>query len=433
MQEQIARLIELVSDALAGVVADEAEEEDSIYLTAFENRPSRMAERLLGSSLSRRYHLGGRGRTINHSGLMARGYESVQLLERLAHIHGESWFGAAHSDFRLLSGLHATTCTLSILTESGDTVYSLSAHDGGHLATAQLVTRLGRRSAMLPDRANWRGWNSSELAASFAAVPPAAILVDCGIQIAHLDIRNLRETAGPRCLLIFDASHTLGLIGGNCDWSPLAAGCDVLQGNTHKSFFGPHRALALFRAEDLGRRFSDKLGAFVSSQLTSSAMSLYLSVLEMAAFGREYAEAVARNGNDLGRQLQQRGWELFNLQPGLFTETNLLLAEAAAGIEPFELCRRLANTGIVANARLFRGRPVLRIGVQEITRLGFDATAVRTLADLMDRAVRDTRSASSLRGQVRDLKRAFRNIRYSFDALLTPQMEQLLAKAAVHR
>ena len=252
MQDRVTRLAQFVTDALAGLVVDVADGEDSIFLTAYENRPSRVVESVLGSSLSRRYHLGTStdrlpGDTVIRGGLMGRGFKSVQSLEQLAHVHAESSFGAAHSEFRLLTGLHATTCTVGVLTEPGDTVYSLSPHDGGHFATAQLVARLGRRSAFLPHRTDWRGWSVADLNAAFTAVPPAAILVDCGIQIAHLDVRPLREVAGPRCIILFDASHTLGLIGGKHIESPLEAGSDVLQGNTHKSFFGPHRAVVLFK------------------------------------------------------------------------------------------------------------------------------------------------------------------------------------------
>ena len=439
MYDQATKLSALVSDALAALAADEAEAEDSIFLTAFENRPSRIVEQALGSPLSRRYHLGSSsdrlpGEIVIRGGLMGRGFKSVQLLEQLAHVHAKILFGAAHSDFRLLTGLHATTCTLSILTEPGDTIYSLSPHDGGHFATAPLVARLGRRSMLLPDRTGWEGWNTADLAAAFAAVPPAAILVDCGIQIAPLDVRPLREAAGPQCVIIFDASHTLGLIGGGRFDSPLAAGCDVLQGNTHKSFFGPHRAVVLFKDEDLGLRYSSELGtSFVSSQLTSVAISLYLAMLEMAAYGREYAEAVVANANTLGRELLARGWEVTTLRPGCFTDTNLLLVNRSGGIGPYEAYQRLAAAGIITNARSYRTQPILRIGTQEITRLGFDESALRTLAGLMDCAVRDPGSSNATRRRVRDLSRAFTDIHYSFDRIVSGRDPALQMQEGVGR
>jgi glycine hydroxymethyltransferase len=411
----------LMEDALKALAADELEAEDSIFLTAYENRPSRLVESVLSSPLSRRYHLGTSadrppGDIVIRGGLIGRGFKSVQMLEQLAHVRTEAMFSATHSDFRLLSGLHATTCTLGVLTEPGDTVYSLSPHDGGHFATAPLVARLGRRSAFLPERSGWRSWDVQGVAAAFAEVPPAAILVDCGIQITHLDVRPLREIAGPKCVVLFDASHTLGLIGGGCFESPLLTGCDVLQGNTHKSFFGPHRAMVLFKEEEAGRRFSDTLGgAFVSSQLTSVALALYLAVLELAEFGRDYAEAVIQNANTLGHALAEHRWELACLPQARFTETNLLLVNRIGELGPYEAYQRLAAAGIITNARPFRGKPILRLGVQEVTRNGFDSSALLALAALMDRAVRDPHGSPDTKRRVQELSRSHNSIRYSFD------------------
>src|SRR4051794_28158638 len=117
MNNPATGLAELMEDALRALAADELEAEDSIFLTAYENRPSRFVESVLSSPLSRRYHLGTStdrppGDIVIRGGLIGRGFKSVQTLEQLAHVQAEAMFGAAHSDFRLLTGLHATICTL---------------------------------------------------------------------------------------------------------------------------------------------------------------------------------------------------------------------------------------------------------------------------------------------------------------------------------
>jgi len=141
-------------------------------------------------------------------------------------------------------------------------------------------------------------------------------------------------------------------------------------------------------------------------------------MLEMAAYGREYAEAVVFNANTLGRELLARGWEVTTLRPDCFTDTNLLLVNRSGGIGPYEAYQRLAAAGIITNARSYRTQPILRIGTQEITRLGFDESALRTLAGLMDFAVRDPGSSNATRRRVRDLSRAFTDIHYSFDRIV---------------
>lgn len=422
MEPRARTLRGIVAEAVAALDEEVDEAEDIIFLTGFENRPSELVERVSASRLSRRYHLGIStdrlpGEVVLHGRLMARGLQSVQHLEQLAQTHACAMFGAAHTDFRVLTGLHAVSCTLGILTEPGAVVYSLSPHDGGHFATEQLVRRLGRRSRFLPDRVGWRRWDADALASAFGSARPSAILVDCGIQLAPLELLALREVAGPACTILFDASHTLGLIAGGLHDSPLGAGADVVQGNTHKSFFGPHRAMVLFRDAAIGRHFSRALGeAFVSSQLTSVATALYLAVLEMAAFGQDYARQVVANANLLAAALHRRGWSVAELDSGRFTETNILLVDRAGDRGPYEAYQSLSAGGIVTNARPFRAKSVLRIGVQEVTRLGFDGTALDTLAGLMDESVRDPASAPSIRRRVRDLSRAFRTVHYAFDA-----------------
>jgi len=411
--------------ALQAVVEDEQIASDAIYLTAFENRPSALVQQAINSPLGNRYQLGsyydtGLSGTVLRGGLLSRAYTSVRSLEQMAHRATEQLFDAKHSEFRIFSGLTATTTALALLAPAGVVVYSMSPFDGGHFATQTQVKLLGRRSAFLPTRRNWTDWDIREVRKAFARRKPGVILFDCGVQLSALEVDEVVRAAGDGVLAIFDASHTLGLIAGGVLPSPFSQGCTVIQGNTHKSFFGPHRGLIMFSDAAEGRNFSRLLGeSFVSSQLTSLAMGLYVSLIEATCFGSEYARRVVHNANQLAAGLCAADWHVARLDAkGAFTETNMLLVSAGRNVEPYELCRRLANVGIVCNARQFRGTAVLRIGLQEVTRRGFTDSALVELTDIMTSAAMRSRPIRSVASRVRDLSRSFPTVEYSFDSLL---------------
>ena len=406
---------------LAGIRAEERRLGETLGLAAFENVLSDTARSLMSGPLADRYLLGsaeqraGADPVVN-AGLLTPGYPLVDTLEGAAQQAARHCLGARWVDFRPLSGLHATICTVATLTAPGDRVYSFAPADGGHFATAPLAHALGRTSGVIPwDRAEG-GIDLPAFTAAWRAKPGRMLFLDHGAPLAPLPVAELRTVVGPDVRIVYDASHTLGLIFGGVFQDPLAEGCDVVQGNTHKSFPGAHKGMIAFADETLGRQASAAIGSrLVSSQNTGATLANYITTLEMAAFGREYARMMVANQRAFATRLQQRGAVVRPAGRDSPTgDTHVLLLESMGGRGGYELAADLMRAGIRLNARPVGGQVVIRMGVQEVTRRGLTPGEMTDLAELIgDIATGGPRGSAPQR--ISALAASLRNIHYSFD------------------
>ena len=400
---------------------DEKESLNTLHLTAYENRLSKLAQSFLKSTLSHRYHLGTIEehqcqKIVTKGGrFMYKGLPGVYAMEKVARDRAQEMFHAALTDFRPTSGLHAMICTMAAATEPGDLVYSIAPDDGGHFATKHVLERLGRQSQYIP-------WDLKDLTPDLDAFakkikksPPSAIFFEHGTPLFNLPVREIRELVGEDVLMIYDASHTQGLIAGGQFQDPLREGCNILQGNTHKTFPGPQKGMIHFRDLEYGRNISASLSAgMVSSQHTHHAIAEYITVLEMYEFGKAYAKQMMANANKLAKLLVGGGFELVE-KDGVYTTSHEIMIKGDALGGYLNACRRLFACNISTNARVAFHQKVIRLGTQEVTRRGMKEKDMQYLARLFKRALIDKESSVSIKRDVLTFNRSFPNIHYSFD------------------
>jgi glycine hydroxymethyltransferase len=405
------------------LLQDEMEDECFINLCAFDNVLSHSAAHFLRSPLGNRYRIGafkGAGKAPNKSGLLLRGFHHLDELEHAAHEASRALFGGVITDLRPLSGVHATTCIILATTDPGDTIYSISPDHGGHFATRYIAERAGRVSRYLAWDIENHNLAIENIARQFAHEPPAYILLDHGAPLAPLKVALLRQVAGMRVLIDYDASHTLGLIAGGMFQNPLAEGCDILHGNTHKSFPGPQKALIVFNDGHVARRVQEALDAgLVSSLHTHHLMALCITLLEMQIWAKAYARQMIDNAGALCRALRQRGY-VSDACPA--TQSHVLLVETPGEREGYEWFERLRRARIATNVRPLLGRTMMRLGVQEVTRRGFSEEDVEDVAGYIDMAISQSATSEQIREQVIQKRRSRNAIRYSFDQQSIVQM-----------
>jgi glycine hydroxymethyltransferase len=391
-----------------------------LNLTANENVLSDTARRLLSSPFADRYLIGrqeerGDENSYVRQGLLSVSYPGIDALEQAASRAACLMFGGGWVDFRPLSGLHAATCTFAALTRPGSTVWSIDPRDGGHFATSGLLSSLGRRSRFIPWDPARMTVDLEAFADAWSSQPGAMIFLDHGVPLRPLPTLAIRQIVGNRATVVYDASHTLGLIAGSRFQAPLAEGCDVLQGNTHKSFPGAHKGIIVFADEATGRRVSKVVGeALVSSQQTGATLANYVTTLEMAEHARSYAGAMLTNCQMLGELLADAGFRLHTPADGGSPSASHVLVLSAPGRDSYRLAADLVDAGIGLNARPVDGTVALRIGVQEITRRSIRSSGLRQLAGVIgDVAEHGVRAGA--RGQITDLARNHRAVHFSFD------------------
>lgn len=400
---------------------DEREDESFINLCAYDNVLSASAARFLQSPLGNRYRIG-TFKGVNRpappvtSGLVLRGFRHLDELEQRAHEACLQLFGGIKADLRPLSGVHATTSIILAATQPGETVYSIGPEYGGHFATRPIAERAGRVSRYLAWDVEQHNLDIEGIARQFAAEPPAFILLDHGTPLAPLRVKALRQAAGPKPIIDYDASHTLGLIAGGLFQNPLLEGCDILHGNTHKSFPGPQKALIVFNDEGVAQRVQSSLDAgLISSLHTHHLIALCITLLEMNRWARSYAAQMVRNATALSRALQEHGY-----LPGTRrlprSQSHVVLIETPGPEEGYAWFERLRNARISTNVRPLFGATLMRLGVQEVTRRGFSEKDLREVAGYMATAIAEPATVDRVRAMVVAKRRAKSAIRYSFDS-----------------
>jgi glycine/serine hydroxymethyltransferase len=389
----------------------------TLSLTANENILSETARSLGQNRHYERYlfnaqAIDGQRYAAEFNGMHVEHFPEVETLKALATQAVQAMFNAPFVEYRVLSGVHCTLSVLTALTAPGDTIVSLAPESGGHFATGPLVEKIGRHSAFVSLTAD--GQIDLEQFARLLqtlGTRPAAVLLDHGLTTRAIAIKPLRALLNrhglERTLIIYDASHTLGLIAGQAFPNPLDDGADILQGNTHKSLAGPHRALIVARRADLAAQIEQTLSAgLISSPNLPGLLQLFVTLVETRHYGQAYAQRMCANTRQLHAALADLpGW---TLHP---TDTHLLLLE---GEQARQAAQQLNELGIRVNNKQVNGRDCLRFGLQEITRLGISSEDLDALAHIIRHVLSGVANGGD-RIRLAHICQRLNQIHYSFD------------------
>lgn len=409
------------SDELASLFAlvdrDVERDRRALWLTANEAFLSRTARTYATTALSNRYYSGAGDEdavvTNPYTPFMSRGRPGVARLVEAASRAAAGMLDAAVVNLNCLSGIHAMTCLILALSEPGDVVMSLAVGDGGHFATRHIVERCGRRWTPAP--VDPRTWSlvPRRLAETVRTRRVKVLYLDCAYELEMQSVAAIRQAVGPGVVLVYDLSHTLGLVMGGVLPSPLSLGADVVCGNTHKTLPGPHRGLIAYRGRPLAEAADAIIdGGLYSSNHVGTLISLCATLLEMARWGTDYAKQVVANARGLAGALAERGWPVRAAPSGDFTNTHQVHV-LSEGLGPHRLLYgRFSRSNIaVGFDNCLGGRTFIRLGTQEITRRGMSEADMDEVADLLVRAASDENVA----GPVAQLVLRHGGTSYSFD------------------
>ncbi|ETA00771.1 glycine/serine hydroxymethyltransferase [Frankia sp. CcI6] len=354
------------------------------------------------------------------------GNNDLAAIEQAAAEGLRELFGADYVNLKPISGINSMAVAVSALADHGGTVFSIGEADGGHGSTRFLAQRLGLAAVALPyDRRRYEV-DTDQLATLAAATPgPKLVYLDQFMCLFPHDLPALRAAVGPETLIHYDGSHVMGLIAGGQFQDPLAEGADCLGGSTHKSFPGPHKGVILTNSDDLAKKIDEHASHWVSHHHVADVAALAVTVADLRESGGEYAARTVRNARHLGGALADRGFAVCAAERG-FTRSHQLWIDIAPLMDPFQASQALLAAGIVVNAidvpYLTPGTG-LRLGVQEVTRLGMDTDAMYELAHLFARLLIKRDEPSLVAAGVDDLRR--RHTR-AHDEAFDPMMRDLV-------
>jgi glycine hydroxymethyltransferase len=388
-----------------------------LNMIASENLYSPSLLRLLSSDLEQRY-ASYRGRAQAQD---VPGTRFVRQIEDRVEQLVMRVFRCSEVELRAISGHVAGVAVLAGLARPGDTVLELSRADGGHALAARMVAAPlfdldVHGLAFDPHAYNIDVDRALE---QVKRLRPRLVILGSSLFLFPHPIAALASAVHERDgLLLYDASHVLGLMAGGRFQQPLGEGADLVFGSTHKTFPGPQGGLIFGNDRDLVSRASVGVyPALVTNHHVARMPAMALALAEMERWGVAYADRVVDNARALGEALSSEGLSVVAADRGWTASHTVLVVPlksrtAAEWAHALEVAN-IVTTPVALPSEL--GGEGVRIGTQEVTRRGGQPEHMRSIAALIARVLRGENPELAA-PESRELAGSLSSLAYSVDA-----------------
>ena len=354
-----------------------------------------------------------------------QGCKYIDEIESLALKLTKEIFEAEHANVQPISGVVANIAAFFALTNPGDVIMSISVPCGGHISH-DTISAAGLRGL---DVLHYP-FNNEEFEIDFDSTRkialekrPRLFVLGSSLILFPQPVKEIREIADEiEAKIMYDASHVLGLIAGGKFQQPLKEGADIVTGSTHKTFFGPQRAIILSKEELAEKVDRAVFPGVVSNHHLNTLAGYVIAAMEMREFGRDYADQTVRNAKKLAERLYDLGFNVVGAHRG-FTESHQVAVDVRDYGGGEKVASKLEKANIILNKNLLPWDSLkdtanpsgIRIGVQELTRLGMKESEMEEIAELIYKILNDKISIEKAKETVRELKTRFNKIKYTFE------------------
>jgi glycine hydroxymethyltransferase len=391
-----------------------------VNLIASENVTSRRVRGVMGSDFAHRYAEGHPGERYY------QGTEIIDEIEGLLRQHMKGLFRCRHADVRPISGTIANDAVFSRYIRPGDVVMVNSTPGGGHISHHRVgaVGKYTKNIVNFPVTPDGYHIDVDHALDLVKALEPKVMILGKSLFLFPEPVKELAPVCKRRgIVLIYDAAHVLGLVAGRQFQDPLAEGAPLVTGSTHKTFFGSQRGVILSNVDDDEWRRIDK-GAFPGSSSNhhlETLVALSAATYEMLEFGVEYARQVVANAKHLARRMHDLGFKVEGAEFG-FTESHQVAVDVSSLGGGEAVARDLKDNGIIVNMNLLPFEPLdhvtnpagLRLGVQEMTRVGMKEPEMDVIAGFFKKALLDKKFVGD---EVKEFRTKYQDVQYSFDSV----------------
>ncbi|MGI8497650.1 MAG: serine hydroxymethyltransferase [Gemmatimonadaceae bacterium] len=397
---------------IAQAIEDETRRQgEGLELIASENFVSPAVMEAMGSTLTNKYAEGYPGKRYYG------GCRFVDIAEELAIARAKALFGADHANVQPHSGAQANMAVYFAFLEPGDTVLGMNLSHGGHLTHGSPVNFSGRYYRIVPYGVNEKTGriDYDQLRSLAREHRPKMIVAGASAYAREIDFAVFGEIAREvGAKLMVDMAHIAGLVAAGIHPSPVPH-ADCVTTTTHKTLRGPRGGLILCRAEHAKAIDKQIFPGIQGGPLMHviAAKAVALREAQQPSFV-VYARQVVANAQALAASLTERG---YNLVSG-GTDTHLMLADLRnKGLTGKTAEAALGEAEITVNKNTVPGETQspfvtsgIRIGTPAVTTRGMGEPEMHSIAELIDRALRDAADPGALRSvrsDVLELTRRF--------------------------
>lgn len=390
--------------------------ENSINLIASENITSPQIKTALASDLSHRYAEGQAGDRLYE------GCKYIDDIETLTINLSKKLFNAEYVNVQPISGVTANLATFFAFTKPGDKIMTMSVPMGGHISHENVSAAgiRGLKNVFYPFNNEIMNIDADIMQKRILEEKPKIVLLGGSLFLFPHPVKEAVEAATEvGAKVVYDGAHVLGLIAGKQFQDPLKEGADVVMGSTHKSFPGPQGGIILAKGEYETTINNAVFPGVVSNHHLHHLAGLGIATAEMMEFGQDYAKQIVKNAQALAQALNEEGFNVMCEDQG-FTKSHQVAMNVANVKNASKLAKELEANNIILNKNLIPGDDVnnsdnpsgIRIGTQEVTRLGMKEQQMKDIAHLIKKVAMDD---ANIKQEVIEFAEDYKTVHYAFE------------------
>ena len=415
-QKSVNKDVQSVIDAVEG---SQELFKNSLPMIASENITSPMVRQVLSSDLGHRYAEG----QVGHRFYQGCGF--VDIIEAKCIELAKDVFQAPHVNVQPISGVNCNIAAFFALGEPGDKLMALAVPSGGHISHAK-YSAAGIRGLKIythPYDNSIMNIDTGKMLKEIRRLKPDIVMFGASLFLFPHPVEEAREICDEiGASIVYDAAHVMGLIAGGQFQDPLREGADVVTASTHKTFPGPQGGMILCN-EKWAKDIDDAVfpGTVSNFHLHHKA-GLAIALAEMKQFGRAYAEQTVKNAQALGSYMDEMGFNVLCKDLG-YTKSHQVAVDVSKIGGGSVIAQTMERANIIANKNLFPWDNVngtddpsgIRLGTQELTRLGMKEREMKEVARLIRRVAIDREEPEKVKKDVVHLKSQYQTVQYCFD------------------
>lgn len=373
----------------AALTAETRRQAEGLELIASENFTSQAVLETAGTPLTNKYAEGLPGKRYYG------GCQHVDVAENLAIERAQALFGAEAANVQPHSGASANMAVYFATLEPGDSFVAMSLSEGGHLTHGSPVNFSGRLYKPLDYGVHPETHllDYDRVYRLLQAHRPKLLVAGASAYPRVIDFERLGGMAkevGAKFLV--DMAHIAGLVAAGEHPSPVPH-AEFVTTTTHKTLRGPRGGLILMTAEHAkkvnGRVFPGMQGGPLMHIIAAKAVAFKEA---MSPEFKTYQRQVVNNAKAMAEAFLSKGYRL--ISGGTDNHLVLVDVKASRNMTGKRAEESLGKVDITVNKNMIPAdgespfvTSGIRIGTPALTTRGMREAEMKTVVDLIDRAL----------------------------------------------